>query len=88
MERGVHKRGQIDQNCAINCRIQQNGSNKTLNKSKNLFGVESILKSIQRFARYKILALISIGRLCSSLAGTGRHSEAFRRQRQTHFDAV
>ena len=33
-------------------------------KCKNLFAVKSILKSIQRFARYKILALISIGRLC------------------------
>ena len=41
--RRVHKNGQIDQICALNCEIQQNGSNQTLNKLKNLFGVESIL---------------------------------------------
>ena len=32
MERGVHKMEQIHQNCAINCGIQPNGSNKTLLK--------------------------------------------------------
>ena len=61
------KNGQLKQKCAINFGIQQNGSNKTPIKCKNLFAVKSILKSIQRFARYKILALISIGRLCICL---------------------
>ena len=60
----MHKIGQIDQNCAMNCGIQGNGSNKSIKKSKNIFVVEIILKSIQRFARYRIGALILIGRLC------------------------
>ena len=54
----MHKNGQIEQNCAINCGIQENASNKNITKYKNLFGVKSIFKSIQRFARYSIGALI------------------------------
>ena len=38
---------------------------KTHIKSKNLWGVESILKSIQGFERYRIVPFIWIGRLCS-----------------------
>ena len=57
----LHRNGQIKQKCAINGGIQQNGSKKPFIKSKNLFALKSILKCIQRFARYKILALISIG---------------------------
>ena len=54
----VHKNGQMDQNCAINCDIKGHASNKTFTKYKNMFLVKSILKSIQRFARYRILAFI------------------------------
>ena len=64
MERRVCQNGQIHQNCAINCGIQQNGSNKNTIKYKNLFGVKSIFESIHRFTRYRIEALILIGRLC------------------------
>ena len=60
----MHKNGQIEQNYAINCGIQGNASNKYITKYKNLFGVKSIFESIQRFARYRIGALILIGRLC------------------------
>ena len=60
----VHKSGQIHQNCAINCGIQGNASNKNTTKSKNLFVVKS-MNNIQRFVRYRILALIWIGRLCN-----------------------
>ena len=41
-----------------------NDSNKSLMNSKNLFDVKSISNSVQRFARYRIGALISIGRFC------------------------
>ena len=34
-------------------------------KSKSLFGVQIFLDSNQRFARYKTLSLISMGRLCN-----------------------
>ena len=54
----VHKKGQIDQKCAINCDIKGHVINKTFAKYKNMFVVKSILKSIQRFARYRIVALI------------------------------
>ena len=62
--RGGHTNGQIEQNCAINCGIQWNATNKSITKYENLFGVKSIFESIQRFARYRIGALILIGRLC------------------------
>ena len=54
----VHKKGQIDQKSAINCDIKGQVSNKTFTKYKNMFVVKSILKSIQRFAGYRIVALI------------------------------
>ena len=65
VKEAVHKKGQIDQKCAINCYIKGNVSSKNFTKYKNMFVVKSILKSIQRFARYRIVALIWIGRLCS-----------------------
>ena len=57
--------GQIDQNCAINCWIPGNASNKSTTKSK----IEWIyLKNpIRWFARYRILDFISIRRLCMHL---------------------
>ena len=58
VKEAVHKKGQIDQKCAINCCIKGNVSSKNFIKYKNLFVVKSILKSIQRFARYRIVALI------------------------------
>ena len=58
VKEAVHKKGQIDQKCAINCDIKGNVSNKNFTKYKNMFVVKSILKSIQRFARYRIVALI------------------------------
>ena len=58
VKEAVHKKGQIDQKCAINCDIKGNVSNKNSTKYKNMFVVKSILKSIQRFARYRIVALI------------------------------
>ena len=64
VKEAVHKKGQIDQKCAINCYIKGNVSSKNFTKYKNMFVVKSILKSIQRFARYRIVALIWIGRLC------------------------
>ena len=59
--------GQIDQICAINCGILQNGSNKPTTKCKNLVGVKSILKSVGRLASYRIGALTLIGRLCTDM---------------------
>ena len=52
VKEAVHKKGQIDQKCAVNCDIKGHVSNKTFTKYKNMFVVKSILKSIQRFARY------------------------------------
>ena len=49
-----------------NCGIQQDGSKKKTIKSKNIFGVESIFKTTQQIARYRIVALIPIGQLCMS----------------------
>ena len=54
VKEAVHKKGQIDQKCAINCDIKGNVSNKNSTKYKNMFVVKSILKSIQRFVRYRI----------------------------------
>ena len=64
----MHRIRQIDQNCAKNCGIWGNDNNESIIKSKNLFDVKSILKSIQRFARYRIGALIWIGKLCMALS--------------------
>ena len=58
VKEAVHKKGQIDQKCAINCDIKGQVSNKTFTKYKNMFVAKSIFKSIQRFARYRIVALI------------------------------
>ena len=62
---GVNRNRQIGQNCAINCEIRGIYSNKNLIQSKNLFAVKSISNLVQRLARYRSVALISIGRLCS-----------------------
>ena len=51
---------QIDPYSAINCGIQEIASNKNTTKYKHLFGVKNLLKFIQWFARYKILALLGI----------------------------
>ena len=70
IEGGGHTNWQIEQICAINCGIQWNATNKSITKYENLFGVKSIFESIQRFARYRIGALILIGRLCITSRGT------------------
>ena len=62
----MHKNEPICQKCAINCGIEGNASNENITKYKNLSGVKSISNSVQGLARYRIVALISIGRLCSS----------------------
>ena len=67
----MHKNGQICQKCAINCGIEGNASNENITKYKNLCGVKSISNSVQRLARYIIVALISIGRLCKIVQGRG-----------------
>ena len=61
----MHKNELICQKCAINCGIEENASNENITKYKNLSGVKSISNSVQRLARYRIIALISIGRLCN-----------------------
>ena len=58
VKEAVHKKVQIDQKCAINCSIYGKVSSKNFTKYKNMFVVKSILKSIQRFARYRIVVLI------------------------------
>ena len=63
----MHKKGQIDQKCAINCGIEGNASNESITNYKNLIGVKSISNSVQWLARYRIVALISIGRLCTNV---------------------
>ena len=60
----MHKNEQICQKCAINCGIEGNASNENITKYKNLCGVKSISNSVQGLVRYRIVALISIGRLC------------------------
>ena len=60
----MHKNGQICQKCAINCEIG-NATDENITKYKNLCGVKSISNSVQCLARYRIVALISIGRLCT-----------------------
>ena len=60
----MHKNELICQKCAINCGIEGNASNENITKYKNLSGVKSISNSVQWLARYRIVALISIGRLC------------------------
>ena len=64
MEGQINKNVQICQKCAINCGIEGNASNENITKYKNLSGVKSISNSVQGLARYRIVALISIGRLC------------------------
>ena len=71
--RGGHRNGQIEQNCAINCGIKWNATNKSITKYENLFGVKSIFESLQRFAIYRIGALILTGRLCTSLGNVSSH---------------
>ena len=69
----MHKNEPICQKCAINCGIEGNASNENITKYKNLSGVKSISNSVQWLARYRIVALISIGRLC-------RHFKTYFRQ--------
>ena len=64
----MHKNELICQKCAINCGIEGNASNENITKYKNLSGVKSISNSVQGLARYRIVALISIGRLCNHTA--------------------
>ena len=64
----MHKNELICQKCAINCGIEGNASNENITKYKNLSGVKSISNSVHRLARYRIVALISIGRLCNLYA--------------------
>ena len=54
----MDKNEQICQKCAMNCGIEGNASNENITKYKNLFGFKSILKFIQRFARFRSSALI------------------------------
>ena len=68
----MHKNELICQKCAINCGIEGNASNENITKYKNLSGVKSISNSVQWLARYRIVALISIGRLCSILKENGQ----------------
>ena len=65
MEGQMNKNVQICQKCAINCGIEGNASNENITKYKNLSGVKSISNSVHRLARYRIVALISIERLCN-----------------------
>ena len=58
VKEAVHKKGQIDQKFVINCDIKGHVSNKNFTKYKNMFVEKIILKSIQRFGRYRIVALI------------------------------
>ena len=60
----MHKNEQICQKCAIICGFEGNAGNENITKYKNLCGVKSISNSVQWLARYRIVALISIGRLC------------------------
>ena len=60
-----NKNEQICQKCAIKFGIEGNASNENITKYINLCGVKSISNSVQRLASYRIVALISIGRLCS-----------------------
>ena len=60
----MHKNGQICQKCAINCGIEGNACYENITKYKNLCGIKSISNSVQGLVRYRIVALISIGRLC------------------------
>ena len=60
----MHKMNQFAKVCVINCGIEGNASNENITKYKNLGGIKSISNSVQRLARYRIAALISIGRLC------------------------
>ena len=45
----------VHQKCAINCGIPRNTSNKNSTKSKNPSVIENIVKSINWFARYRIV---------------------------------
>ena len=63
----MHKDEPTCQKCAINCGIEGNASNENITKYKNLCGVRSISNSVLWLARYRIIALISIGQLCNNL---------------------
>ena len=69
----MHKNELICQKCAINCGIGGNASNENSTKYKNLSGVKSISNFVQWLARYRIVALISIGRLCNSVKVESRN---------------
>ena len=62
----MHKNELICKKCAINCGIEENASNENITKYKNLSGVKSISNSVKRLTRYRIVALISIRRLCTT----------------------
>ena len=64
---GVNRNRQIGQICAINYGIRGIYRNKNLIQSRNLFAVKSISNLVQRLARYRSVALISIGRLCTDM---------------------
>ena len=69
----MHKNELICQKCAINCGIEGNASNENITKYKNLSDVNSISNSVQGLARYRIVALISIGRLCMERTPVALH---------------
>ena len=71
----MHKNELICQKCAINCGIEGNASNENITKYKNLSGVKSISNSVHRLARYRIVALISIGRLCNAFVENANEIE-------------
>ena len=75
----MHENGQIDHNCAINCEIlgNKNAGNKYTTKSKNLSDIRSILKYIHWFVIYIILALVSLGQLCSICAVQGKDKASY-----------
>ena len=56
----MHKNEQIMTyvKCDMNYGIDGNASSKTITSYKNIFGSKSILKFIQRYARYRNTALI------------------------------
>ena len=60
----MHKNEQICEKCAINYGIEGNAGNENITKYKNLCGIKSISNSVQRLARNRFVALISIERLC------------------------
>ena len=75
----MDENGQIDHDCAINCGVlgNKNAGNKNTTKSKNLSDIRSILKHIHWFVIYIILALVSLGQLCSICAVQGKDKASY-----------